>query len=111
MASAKIGIGYNEEFQICFFGSCSPVEKFITLPHHFTGLFGRRRSLFEIGLGGTIISGSDFRYLVYPIVGYRASPLKKNKLSFRLFSHLPRRAREDEDILFVPFGFSFGVSF
>ncbi len=111
--SSKLGLGYNEEFQICIWGPCStPSEKYLTIPHHITGNIGKGKHFFEFGLGGTIINGNTTQpYLLYPIFGYRILPLNSNKLNFRIFGQIPFSGTETEDILFIPFGLSLGVSF
>jgi hypothetical protein len=109
--TGKLGIGYNQEFQICLFGTCSPPEDYLTIPHHITGNLGKGRHFLEFGLGGTIINGkTNQHYLLYPIVGYRLQPLKSNKVNFRIFGSIPFTGLETEDILFIPFGLSLGVS-
>lgn len=110
--SNKLGFGYNEEFEFCIFGPCSAAEKYLTIPHHLTGNIGKGKHFFEFGLGGTIITGNTTQhYLLYPIVGYRILPLKSNKLNFRIFGQLPFSGIVTDDILFLPFGLNFGVSF
>ena len=40
--STKVGLGYNQEFCISFgTGSCSPVEDYLTIPHHFTVILAK----------------------------------------------------------------------
>jgi hypothetical protein len=110
--SSKIGMGFNEEFQICFFGPCSPPEQYFTLPHHITGNFGKGRILFELGLGGTKIIGTRTQtYILYPIIGYRIMPLTPGKLNFRMYGQLPFSGIVREDIVFIPVGLSIGFSF
>ena len=54
--STKVGLGYNQEFCISFgAGSCSPVEDYLTIPHHFTANIGKRRIFFEFRLGCTML--------------------------------------------------------
>ena len=87
--STKVGLGYNQEFCISFgTGSCSPVEDYLTIPHHFTVNIGKRRSFFfEFRLGGTMLSGkTTWPYVLYGILGYRFLPLHKlNKFNFRIY--------------------------
>ena len=110
--SSKLGLGFNEEFKICLFGPCPPEEKYLTIPHHLTGNVGKGRHFFEFGLGGTIISGNTTQpYLFYPIIGYRILPLKSNKINFRVFGQIPFSGLETDDIVFIPFGLSLGISF
>ncbi|WP_418262714.1 hypothetical protein [Flavobacterium faecale] len=111
--SGKLGLGYNEEYELCIFGSCSSsTEQYLTIPHHITGNWGKGRNFFEFGLGGTIINGNTSQnYLLYPIVGYRLQPLKSNKVNFRIFGQIPFSGIETVDILFIPFGVSAGVNF
>ena len=110
---SKLGLGYNEEFQLCIFGPCSSSpDKYLTIPHHITGNIGKGRNFFEFGLGGTIINGNTTQnYLLYPIVGYRLNPLNTNKVNFRIFGQIPFSGLETENILFIPFGLSLGKSF
>ena len=111
--TGKLGVGYNEEFQLCIFGPCSsPPSNFATIPHHFTGNLGKGRHFFEFGFGGTLISGNTSEhYLLYPIIGYRLQPLQPLKANFRLFGHIPFSGLETEDILFSPLGLSLGLCF
>ena len=116
--STKFGLGYNQEFKLCFFGPCSsPPENYLTIPHHFTLNFGNSRSFFEFGLGGTILSGETNQpYILYPIIGYRFLPLQSYQLNFRLYFQppLPRIGENDighPDIAYIPLGLSIGTSF
>lgn len=122
--TSKIGLGYNEEFQICVFGPCPPPDTYFIIPHHITGNLGKGKHLLEFGLGGTIINGnttcnrcSPQPYLLYPIVGYRILPLKSDKFNFRIFGQIPLNANWDggsvtsSGIFFSPFGLNFGISF
>lgn len=114
--SAKLGLGYNQEFCISLgTGSCSPVEDYLTIPHHFTANIGKRRSFFEFGLGGTILYGETSEpYILYPIIGYRFLPMQSNKINFRLYFLPPPYADGPfghPDILFFIVGASLGISF
>jgi hypothetical protein len=110
--SSKLGLGYNEEFQICIWGPCSPPESYITIPHHFTSNFGKGRHFFEFGVGGAVILGkTEHPYLLYPIAGYRFLPLKSDRLNFRVFGHVPFSGLDLNDFMFVPFGVNIGYSF
>ncbi len=111
--SSKLGFGFNEEFQICAFGPCSsPPQKYLTIPHHVTANFGKGKSFFELGLGGTIIKGNKSQpYMLYPIIGYRIVPLRLNRANFRAFGQIPFWNNESNDIMFFPIGISFGICF
>jgi hypothetical protein len=121
--STKFGLGYNQEFCISFGnGSCSPVEDYLTIPHHFTANIGKRRSFFEFGLGGTILSGETSEpYILYGIIGYRFLPFHSNKFNFRIYLQPPIPIKELEkpvdndfphpDIRYFPVGVSAGISF
>jgi hypothetical protein len=50
-------------------------------------------------------------YLLYPVVGYRFSPGAGGKFSFRAYTHLPVWALENNRLLFLPVGLSFGLNF
>ena len=108
--SSKLGIGYNEEFELCIFGPCSDQKKFLTIPHHFTVNFGKGKHFFEFGFGGTgIIGNPNQPYVFYPMVGYRLLPKQSKKLHFRIYGQIP--LGEDDRILFIPIGVSLGRSF
>lgn len=112
--AGKAGLGYNEDFNICIFGPCSPPEKYLTIPHLITGNLGIDVLFFEFGLGGTLISGNTNRhYLFYPIVGFRLQPLKSIGMNFRGFFQYPHIdvLHEVNSLLFLPFGLSLGVCF
>ena len=114
--STKFGLGYNQEFCLSLFGlSCSNIEEYLTIPHHVTVNFGKRRSFFEFGLGGTILYGETSEpYIIYPIIGYRFLPLQSNKINFRLYFLPPPYAdgpSGQPDIIFSVFGVSVGTSF
>jgi len=111
--TGKLGYGYNEEFQLCLWDNfCTPDHKYITVPHHITVNVGNGRHFLEVGIGGTYIMGhTDQDYLLYPILGYRLHPLRKNKINFRLYGQVPFTGLVTEDIIFIPFGMSLGLSF
>jgi hypothetical protein len=111
--TAKLGYGYNEEFQICIWdNACSSNHTYITVPHHITVNVGNGRHFLEAGIGGTAILGNtDQNYLIYPILGYRLHPLRKNKINFRIYGEVPFSGLLTEDILFIPFGMSLGFCF
>jgi hypothetical protein len=109
----KIGYGYNEEFDLCVLGTCASFEKYPTIPHHISVNIGKRRHYLEVGIGGTYIGGkADEKYIIYPIAGYRLHPLRKNKINFRIYGEYPLSGDLlREEILFIPIGFSMGLSF
>lgn len=108
--TGELGLGYNEESQLCLFGSCSTPDKYLTIPHHITGNVGRGKHFFEFGLGGTIITGNtDQHYVFYPIAGYRIQPVKSNRFNLRVFGEFP--FTRIKDIVFTPFGLSLGIYF
>ena len=70
------------------------------------------RSFFEFGLGGTLVAGkADHPYILYPIVGYRFLPVEPNKLSFRVFGHVPFSEAAAKGVTFIPIGLSVGLGF
>lgn len=109
----KLGLGFNRQFRLCLFGPCSsPANKYLTVPMHVTANAGGGRNFFEFGVGVTLIRGkTPIRQMSYGIIGYRLQPLESNKNVFRVFAQLPFSGFENEDILFIPLGFSFGGSF
>ncbi|THD69872.1 hypothetical protein E7Z59_05975 [Robertkochia marina] len=113
LLAGQLGVGYNEEFQLCFFGPCQePAEKFVTFPVRFSGLLGKKKHFLEVGVGGTLVYGSSpHPYYVYPLVGYRLQPLVKQKMVFRVFALYPFKSRQDQAIMPIPMGLSLGVAF
>lgn len=106
--TGKIGAGFIVDLFPCLFRNCPPPDKYLTLTHHITGNFGKRKEFLEIGLGGTFISGDfDVDYILYPILGLRYQPLKSGKTVFRLFTYFP--IIEGDVSIF--FGFCLGGSF
>jgi len=109
--SAKLGVGYNEEFNICIFSPCSEPHKYITIPHYVSCNIGVTKHFFEAGLGGTLASGNTTQpYILYPIVGYRFQSLEK-KVNFRIYLQYPFSGGDTDDILFIPIGLSIGSVF
>jgi hypothetical protein len=110
LLSTKIGMGYNEDFQLCIFGPCAPAKSYVTFPHHVTANFGKKKHFLEAGMGGTIIGGdTDRPYMLYPILGYRFLPLNPGNLNFRIFGQYP--LQEEGDYLFAGVGISVGYCF
>ncbi|MFN5334803.1 MAG: hypothetical protein ACK5BV_06420 [Bacteroidota bacterium] len=110
--TAKIGVGYNEEFDICIWGECERPESYLTIPAHISVNVGKGRHFFEGGIGGTIIRGVEANdFILYTILGYRLYPLRKNKISFRIYGEIPYSGILTESILFIPVGVSLGLSF
>ena len=113
----KLGLGYNQEFQLCLFGPCSsPAENYLTIPHHVTANLGTTRSFFEFGLGGTMLFGETaVPYIFYPILGYRFLPLNSNQLNFRLYFQPPVQFADGPtghpEIPLVLGGISVGICF
>ncbi len=89
-----------------------PIKKYLTLPHHVTGIFGKKKHFLEFGLGGTAMLGKENQYYVfYPILGYRIQPIRPKKVNFRVYGSWPLNTLSNEDLLFVPFGLSLGYCF
>lgn len=111
LINSKIGLGFNEEFQICFGGPCL-TEKYLTIPHHITFNVGKDNKFLEFGLGGTVIKGNTTEpYFLYPIIGYRKMATQLKRMSFRVYATLPLSGIEGDDILFLPAGISIGLGF
>ncbi len=110
--ASEIGVGYNEEFIICFgSGSCNP-DKYLTIPHQISVSIGKNKSFLEFGFGGAAIIGSTKQYyLLYPMLGYRYQPLKSKKLNFRIYGSIPFSEWDTVDILYIPIGISLGICF
>lgn len=111
--TGKMGLGYNEEFQLCLFGPCSdPPEKYINLNVHATGNFGKGHHYLEAGFGATLTSGSGGSqyFILYPLLGYRVYPFRTQKIYFRIFGSYPLVGLDNIDLLYAPAGLSVGMS-
>lgn len=110
--AARMGFGFNQEFQI--FSTGEPPVNYFILPMSVTCNFGKGRSYLECGIGGSLVAGNDISYyLGYPILGYRYHPFKNPGFSFRVwlfypFGQLP--VVESTDVLFAPVGLSIGIA-
>ena len=115
--AGKLGLGTNDESDLTSSVDSDEYEGLTTIPHHITANFGRKRSLFEFGLGGTIITGNiPNHYFLYSIIGYRLHPLKSKKMNFRIYSHIPISKIEwvwffpNPGFVYSPIGLSAGIS-
>ena len=115
MMVSKIGLGCTQDYSFK-----SPENYFISLPGNLTFCFGKRRVLFELGLGATVflkVNSPFYDFSFYPIVGYRFQPLKANKLFLKATISLPQNLGSDNysisnsEIIFIPIGISIGKSF
>jgi hypothetical protein len=108
--AGNAGIGYSLSMGL-------PVKNtsLLSLPMHFTGNYGERKHFFEFGLGGTLLFYGDFKfwdYCIYPQVGYRFQPIKKDRFSFRFYVGYPVTDKIDMDnYWFFPVGISMGFCF
>lgn len=115
--SGKIGVGRTVDF--CGLIHCEENYKAkvsISIPHHITVNFGKKKVFLEAGYGGTIFTWNyKPKYMAFGIIGMRIHPFERNKFSFRLFATPPLTKSDDGmhygDILFIPLGLSLGVSF
>ena len=111
----KIGLGCTQDYSFK-----NPENYFISLPGNLTFCFGKRRVLFELGLGATVflkVNDPFYEFSFYPIIGYRFQPLKANKLFLKATISLPQNlgssnfSISNSEIIFVPIGISIGKSF
>ena len=85
--AGQVGIGQTGKLDAS--DSTSP-KTYTTIPHHFTGNLGKKRSFFEFGLSGLIVTGDvNKHYMFGPIVGYRLQPLKSKRVNFRVYINFP----------------------
>ncbi|MEZ5014406.1 MAG: hypothetical protein R2794_08955 [Chitinophagales bacterium] len=110
--SARLGFGFNEEFDLCLFGGCDEPDKYFVIPHHITINLGHRQSFFEAGLGGAYIPKLYAHpYYLFPMFGYRFIPVKETGPVLRFTIQVPVTGFELGPILFLPVGVSLGGSF
>lgn len=115
--SSRLGVGYNEEFQLCLTNNCPSPRRFINIPHSISYNFGSNRHYFETGVGGVLLLNSTPDYKIFPTLGYRYLPTKSKKISFKLNLSLPVPLRgntiEDEiyrTAVYSPVGIGIGIS-
>jgi hypothetical protein len=108
--AGKAGIGYSESM-----GLPNKNTSLLSFPAHITGNYGGRKHYFEFGFGGTLLFYGKFTYwdyCIYPMIGYRFQPLKKDKVSFRIFAGYPVTDNIDiHNYWFFPVGISLGFCF
>jgi len=108
--AGRIGISYSESQGL-------PAENtsLFGFPLHLTGNYGERKHYFEFGMGSTLLFYEKMNYwdyALYPIVGYRFQPYKKDKFSFRIFASYPLTDKIDmKNYWFFPVGVSVGFCF
>ena len=114
--TGKLGLGITKE--ITLFGGKG--DNYLTIPHHFTGNFGKGRNFLELGIGGTFVGGKSYiDYIVYPLIGYRLLARKSDQVNFRIFTQIPLVFGANYlfeylwvgNVPFIPFGLSIGKSF
>ncbi|MDX9928773.1 MAG: hypothetical protein RBS37_02865 [Bacteroidales bacterium] len=106
------GVGFNNQLQLCLSGPCEEnPNDFVTVPHHVTICIGKGAHYLEAGAGGTVVFGNTSQhYIPFPVAGYRLHPLQTRGFFLRLSFTYPL-VRELEDIVWVPYGLSIGMSF
>jgi len=108
------GLGFNEDYVQSY---SEPANRYLTIPMHVTWNKGRKEKHFlEVGLGCTLTNSSNEIFFIYPIIGYRMQPKKINSIFFGPYLSYPLGLTPTEifdadDILFIPVGMRFGLSF
>lgn len=105
--TGSAGVGLFPE--INFFES-EPSAPNVCVLDHITANFGKRKALFEIGLGGTYLNDpGESHYFIYPIVGFRLQPFNSGKANLRVFFSYP--IGDSQELPIPPFGLSAGICF
>ncbi len=112
--SARGGLGYTKEFQVCVFGPCqfSAVPARLTLVHSLTTNLGGPRFYFEAGLGANFIVDPEGNlYLPYVSGGIRWNTF--GVLPFVIRAYFNYGFFDSNQIIyaFVPLGLSIGFRF
>lgn len=112
-----LGVGYNEEFTLF----SDKAESYLIIPIHLTlNLVSRDRHFFMFGMGYANIDYGDQgedqhlhnSHYYYPIIAYRMQATKWfNFGPYISYPIYPKGIDLFEDIMFIPFGFIFGISF
>lgn len=110
LLSAKFGLGFNRDLQLCMIGPCETPETFTTVPHHLTLNLGTEKHFLEMGIGASLVTQVAVEaYVVYPILGYRYLPTSSGKRNFRIYGFIPRSGVFAWDYK-LGLGFSLGIS-
>ena len=108
--AGNVGIGYSESS-----GLPNKNTSLLAIPLHVSANYGEKRHYLEMGLGGTLLfygNLSYWDYCIYPMIGYRLQPKKKDKFSFRIYAGYPVTDKIDMDnYWFFPVGISVGFCF
>ena len=108
--TSKIGVGYSESW-----GLPAKNTSLYSLPLHITGNYGAKKHYLEFGLGGTLLFYENLKfwdYSIFPMIGYRLQPLKKDKVTLRIYASYPLTDKIDiKNYWFFPLGFSIGFCF
>lgn len=114
LLAAKLGLGINQEFEICLgLGDCNPdPDTYISLPVRLTLNYGKHKNFFEAGIGASRMYGNlNQHFWVYPIIGYRLQPFKSGKFNLRVYGAFPLSGNILDDFFFMPTGISTGIVF
>ena len=111
----KIGLGVSQDYAFI-----DPSNYYVSIPVNLTFCFGKRRLLFDAGIGTTIflkVNEPFYELSFYPVIGYRFQPLKANKIYAKITASLPQNLSSsnfsivNSEVLFIPIGVSIGKSF
>lgn len=110
----KFGVGYNRDFQICLFNSCSHLTERYMILNMYGGMLVNitRNTFLEFTVGSSSIT--DYYYIVYPSFGYRVNiPIKNNYLVVRAHNNLSitEIGKPINSVIILPFGISMGFMF
>jgi hypothetical protein len=116
LISGQLGVGNALEIPNLLNPSQGPKpENYTAIPHHVTGIFGRKRNGFEAGLGGTTILGPPVpNEFVYLLLGYRHKPVGPDYINFRIYASLPfffNFNGQNEAVWYIPLGITLGRYF
>ena len=112
--AGRAGFGASYKLRNCFYRRCTtPTIRRFLIPHHLTfNLKIVHHHFFEFGLGSLPIFQEQSKdYIFYSILGIRIFHPKNFREIFRVYCSIRLYHVHKDEILFIPFGMSMGVSF
>lgn len=112
LIAINAGVGYQEEFRICWLGPCSsPPAGYLTVFEQITYSSGKYKNFLDMGLGFTQypLLNDNPKLIFYPLIGYRRQP-QESRFNFRIYACLPLPELPDK-LIVLPFNLSTGFCF
>jgi hypothetical protein len=110
----KFGVGYNRDFNLCLFNTCSNHTNRYMVLSMYGGILTNitKNTYLEFTVGSSSIT--EYYYILYPSIGYRAHiPIKDNYIIFRVYNNtlMLEIGKPIDSVIIIPFGVSMGFMF